>query len=449
MAKGKGIIKTELPVAITGAGLVGSLLAIFLARKGFKVEVFEKRADPREHKKDDGRSINLAISHRGLSALREVGLEEKVLEQSIPMKGRMMHSEEGELTFQPYGKESDLICSVSRAELNRILISEAEKESGVRFHFENKTEELLPAEKKITLSGKGYDECFYEAIIGTDGAFSTIRKSMEEKGMLTSREDHLSHDYKELVMPAVKGKHAMDKNALHIWPRKQYMLIALPNLDGSFTCTLFLPKEGEYSFSNLDSNEKINAFFENHFADAKALLPDLTEQFQQFPVSSLHTLYAWPWSSGQVLLMGDAAHAIVPFYGQGMNAGFEDVSVFNLMIEQSNSWKECFIRFQQQRKPNTDAIAKMALGNFIEMRDLVADEKFLLRKKIEAALHQAYPDYLNQYAMVTFSSTPYLEAMKKGEQHDQMMKDILGIEGIEKYQEPEVWARVVKRFERG
>src|SRR6478609_9068136 len=227
MVKGKGIIKTELPVAITGAGLVGSLLAIFLARKGFKVEVFEKRPDLREHKKDDGRSINLAISHRGLSALREIGLEEKVLEQCIPMKGRMMHSEEGELTFQPYGKETDLICSVSRAELNRILITEAEKEKAVHFHFENKAEEFFPAEKKISLSGKGYDECFYEAIIATDGAFSTIRKSMEQKGMVSSREDHLSHDYKELVMPAVKGKHAMEKNALHIWPRKQYMLIAL------------------------------------------------------------------------------------------------------------------------------------------------------------------------------------------------------------------------------
>lgn len=420
---------------IAGGGLVGSLLAIFLRKRKIAVDVYEKRSDMRKANITAGKSINMACSNRAWRSLRLVGLEEEVKKISIPMKGRMMHPLDGECYFQPYGTKSEAIYSVSRGELNKILLEQAEKE-GANIYFNQKCTDVDFPKNTISFSDTETDKTTTQkadVIFGADGAHSAVRESMRKKLRLNYTQTYIEHGYKELTIPPInQNKWAMEKNYLHIWPRKQYMLIALPNLDGSFTCTLFLAFKGETSFEKLQTKEEIRQFFQNSFPDAIKLMPNLIEQFFQNPTSSLMTISCAPWTfENKITLIGDAAHAIVPFYGQGMVSGFEDVRVLDDLLDE-NSVEMILEKYEEARKENTDAIRELALHNFIEMRDLVADSRFLLRKKIEAHIQKLYlGKYTPLYSMVTFSHIPYKEALQKGKNQRKMLDEILEIENIE------------------
>jgi kynurenine 3-monooxygenase len=423
-------------IHIAGAGLVGALLSIFFARQGYKVSVFEKRSDPRKSSGAEGRSINLALSHRGIKALALVGLDKKVLSHAIPMKGRMVHDKGGNTSFSPYGREGQNIYSISRNELNKILVEEAEVTYGVEVFFDHKLDKVDLEEKILYWAGDEGASNGFDVLIGADGAFSQVRHALEQKNVLKSEVNVLEHGYKELPMPpAMNGGFSMDSNALHIWPREQFMLIALPNTDKSFTCTLFLAEKGDVSFENLKDPNAINRFFKEYFPDVLGLIPDLADKFLSYPVSTLTEIKVTPWNHDHVLLIGDAAHAIVPFYGQGMNAGFEDCRLLMDLLEEKTyeGWDELFAAFQDFRKKDADGIADLAMHNFVEMRDLVDDEAFLLRKKAEAILHQLYADrFLPLYTMVTFTDIPYAVALDKGKQQDKVIDMVL-----DKYQNPE------------
>lgn len=421
-------------IGIVGGGLVGSLMSLYLAERGFKVSVYERRQDPRVFKIDGGRSINLALSRRGIKALEEVGLGHVLQQTAIPMTGRMMHDVHGNLTFQPYGKEGQFINSVSRTELNKLLIDAAESR-GIQFYFDHRCQHIDMAQSVITLqSGGSTFNKKLESIIGADGAFSTARLAMQLTDRFDYHQDFIDHGYKEFHIPALPGgEFAMAKNALHIWPRESYMLIALPNLDGSFTGTLFFPFNGSPSFESLEDPARFEEFFARVFPDALRLIPDLQTQYRENPTSSLVTIRCYPWHVKQTFLIGDAAHAIVPFYGQGMNAGFEDCRVLNeLLIKFDNDLTKTLPEFELSRKPDTDAIAGLALDNFVEMRDLVADPEFLLRKKIEARIHQLYPSkWIPLYSMVTFhEEIRYSEALKQGQEQKKIMDRIMAIPEI-------------------
>jgi kynurenine 3-monooxygenase len=416
-------------IAIVGAGLVGSLLSIYLAKRGFQVSVFERRTDMRVKLLDHGRSINLALSNRGLRALEEVGLAGEIKKVAIPMHGRTMHSREGHLTFQPYGKEGQYINSVSRSNLNIVLMNKAE-ELGVKFYFEQRIASVDFEKTEIHFQNPASNAQpqKFDTIIGTDGAFSAVRSSMQITDRFDYSQDYIDHGYKELhIPPGSNGSFLLEKNSLHIWPRESFMLIALPNPDGSFTCTLFFPFEGELSFNSLKTQQDVEKFLKGTFPDAFALMETPVKTFLSSPPSSLVTVRCFPWTKNKTLLMGDAAHGIVPFFGQGMNAGFEDCRIFNEMMDQFADWKNLFEEFQKQRKRNTDAIAQLALDNFIEMRDLVADEEFLLRKKIEAKLHELFPDkWIPLYTMVTFrDDLPYSYAYQMGQKQKQIMDVVM------------------------
>jgi kynurenine 3-monooxygenase len=435
---------------VVGAGPVGSLLAIYLAKRGVQVDIFERRPDMRTTAIPAGRSINLAMSERGLRGLAGVGIDKDILEISIPMHGRMIHHVDGRTEFQPYGNEGQCIYSVSRAEINRRLMTLAERH-GATIHFNQRCEAVdldapsitVRDEQKGTVQTHGTDRLY-----GTDGAFSAVRARMQATDRFDYSQAYLEHGYKELNIPAAPGGgFRMEKNALHIWPRGTYMLIALPNLDGSFTCTLFFPFEGDRSFSTLDTPAKVTAFFKEVFPDAVELMPTLEHDFIHNPTSSLCIVRCRPWHiSDRVLLVGDAAHAIVPFYGQGMNAGFEDCTVFDRLAD--SLWHDrvaMFRAFTEERKPNGDAIAELALRNFIEMRDLVADPRFILRKKIEKAMHQHSPKrWVPLYSMVTFSHIPYSDALKEGQRQDAVMEEVLSWPGIaENWDTTEVFGRIM------
>ena len=422
-------------MGIVGGGLVGSLMSLYLAARGYHVTVYERRQDPRKHKIDGGRSINLALSRRGIKALEEVGLGHVLQQTAIPMTGRMMHDVQGNLTFQPYGKEGQYINSVSRTELNKLLIDAAESR-GIQFFFEHRCLQIDMAQSVLTLQSVGSTfNKKLDAIIGADGAYSTARLAMQLTDRFDYSQDYIDHGYKEFHIPAkAGGEFAMAKNALHIWPRESYMLIALPNLDGSFTGTLFFPFEGSPSFESLKEPAQVEAFFARVFPDALSLIPDLQDQYANNPTSSLVTVRCYPWHVNQTFLIGDAAHAIVPFYGQGMNAGFEDCRVLNdLLIQFNNDLSQALPEFERSRKPDTDAIAGLALDNFVEMRDLVADPEFLLRKKIEARIHQLYPrQWIPLYSMVTFhEEIRYSDALKQGQQQKKIMDRVMSIPNIE------------------
>jgi kynurenine 3-monooxygenase len=419
----------EKHIAIIGAGLVGSLLSIYLRKRGYKVDVYERRPDMRREDISAGKSINLALSNRGWRPLSEVGLEEKLNELIIPMHGRMMHDLGGNLSFQPYGKEGQAINSISRGGLNSLLMDTAESQ-GVQFHF-NARCTSIDFENTIAYVEKGDVslEIKTDLIFGADGAFSAVRSAMQKTERFNYSQDFIPHGYKELSFPVTANDDfALDKNALHIWPRKDYMLIALPNLDKSFTVTLFLAFEGEYSFNNLVSDEDIEQFFNSEFKDAKALMPDLVKEFRQNPPSSLVTVRSYPWVKNNVCVIGDAAHAIVPFYGQGMICGFEDCYVLNTLLEKNDDdWAVTLDEFEKQRKPDTNAIADLALENFVVMRDKVGDENFLLRKQIEAHLNSLFPDkWIPLYSMVTFNENMrYSEALAKGKKQEAIMDDVM------------------------
>lgn len=433
---------------LVGAGLTGPLLGLYLSRRGYSLDLYERRPDMRKVKISAGRSINLAISTRGIAALKEVGLANTILQEAIPMKGRMIHHLQGKMSFQPYGRhEAESIFAISRATLNKRLLDEVEKSPDVRVHFQEKVESINFQDGSLLLENQetGHKHRVNSSLVfGTDGSASGLRAQMAHELSSSPQaqfaKDELSHSYKELYIPPGKqGEFLMEKNALHIWPRGSFMLIALPNLDGSFTCTLFLDTSKDVtqgpSFSSLQGEKEVLELFQVYFSDALSLMPTLLQDFFHNPTGSLTTIKSFPWSyEDKALLIGDAAHAIVPFYGQGMNCCFEDCMVLNRCFEENPHWgsKEIFQRFQDLRKPNTDAIADMAVGNFLEMRDYTGNPHFLLRKEVEQYLMKKYPNsYLSQYFLVTFTQVPYSYAQKVGKSQEELLQELCsGIDQI-------------------
>src|SRR5256714_4943636 len=402
------------PLTVIGAGPVGSLLSLFLARRGHDVRVFERRPDMRRTGIGAGRSINLAVSTRGLHALHQVGLDDEVLRQAIPMRGRMVHAASGEPRFLRYGRDdSEFINSMSRGELNKLLMSEAERTGRVRIEFHKRLIGYAGSRARFRDERTGEESETQENIVfGSDGSASALRAALG----LSVEESFLDFGYKELTVPkAPGGGFSLEKNALHIWPRKNFMLIALPNLDGSFTCTLFLPFEGAASFASIAAPASAERFFAETFPDALALIPRLGEALEEAPLGRMVTVRCSPWSRGPALLVGDAAHAIVPFFGQGMNAGFEDCTVLMEMLDREPSFTRAFAELSETRKPDADAIADLAVENFVEMRDKVADPEFVLWKDVEAELSRRFPgEYLSRYQLVTFTRVPYRAAQEAG-----------------------------------
>jgi kynurenine 3-monooxygenase len=430
-------LKTE--IALIGGGPVGALLACLLARRGFSVDVFERRPDLRSTDGSGGRSINLALSTRGLTTLQFVGLEDEVLKLAIPMRGRMIHALNSGLTFQQYGKnDSEYINSISRSALNQLLLDHAEKLGNVNLHFKQKALSANIASNSIRIldeDSRQTQEWTAKLLMACDGSASAVRNQMHSDGLSDTKEDVLNYGYKELTLPAGAGNSfQIEKNALHIWPRGTFMLIALPNLDGSFTCTLFLPLQGENGFENLKSPDAVLAFFDEYFQDAKSLLPNLAKDFFENPTGHMSTVKCAPWNvDGRILLLGDAAHAIVPFFGQGMNCGFEDVMVFEQCISAQSSnnkhddidWRKVFDDFYSRRKINADAIADLAVENFIEMRDKVANTQFMLERAVEKRLQTEFPgEFFSRYRLVTFTNVPYSFAQAAGKVTDEILKEL-------------------------
>jgi kynurenine 3-monooxygenase len=417
-------------ISLIGAGLNGPLLALGLVKRGFRVEIFERRPDMRRVRMSAGRSINLALSTRGIHALTEAGLWHDMRNIIIPMKGRMMHSAASELTFQPYGKDdAEVINSISRAELNIALMNAAEQQ-GVKIHFEQRCSgiDLKTGALKLRDEQGGDRTIESRVVIGCDGSASAIRGEILKLSRFNFSQNHLDYGYKELTIPSgPHGKHVLEPNALHIWPRGNYMLIALPNVDGTFACILFLPFEGCDSFAQLTTRGSVIEFFQARFPDALPLMPGLVDNFFGNPTGAMVTIKCAPWHvEGRVLLLGDAAHAIVPFFGQGINCGFEDcTNLWELIDRHGADWARVFSEFEKARKVNTDAIADLAVENFVEMRDRVADPRFLFRKKVELALEAKYPHlFVPKYAMVTFHRVPYATALKRGQAQDRMLTDL-------------------------
>jgi kynurenine 3-monooxygenase len=436
--------KKQQNILIIGAGLCGSLLALRLGQRGYNVSVYEMRPDLRKVDISAGRSINLAFSDRGNKAIKLVGLEYKVKALCIPMNGRMIHDEHGN-TFQSNysGRDHEFINSISRGDLNALLLNEAEKHKNVTIYFNKKCKSV--DFEKTTARFQDYktkDEFIEDAdvIIATDGAGSAMRKSyyLGKKFLFSFSQDYLTHGYKELsILPKENGEYKTHKNALHIWPRGSFMLIALPNLDGSFTVTLFLSyDEGEYNFNNLKTEKMILEFFQKEFPDALALMPNLVDDFLKNPTSPLGTIKCSPWHyKGNTLLMGDAAHAIVPFYGQGMNASFEDVVEFDAILEKyQGNWETVFTEYEKTRKKDTDAIADLAIDNFHEMKGHVNHAIFQEKRKLEMALEKEFPEhYSSKYSLVTFNEDiGYREAMLKGRAQDKAILNLLADKKIDK-----------------
>lgn len=433
---------------------MGSLLALYLAQQGHTVDVYERRPDPRRSGNVEGRSINLALSDRGWRALRGVGIEEAVREVAIPLYRRVMHDQRGQLTMQPYGHDGQAIYSVSRAGLNQRLLDLVDREPRVKVLFDQQCRRVDLRNRTLEMFDGAAETSHvipYQHLFGTDGAYSSVRAAMQKTDRFNYSQHYLNYGYKELTIAAGDaGSWAIEKNTLHIWPRGQYMMIALPNLDGSFNCTLFFPYEGPYSFATLQTPEQVRRFFEEVFSDAVPLMPELEQEFFENPTSSLVTVRCYPWSvTDEVLLLGDASHAIVPFYGQGMNAGFEDCTILQQLMESHGSdWLAIFQEFQQQRKPNADAMADLAVYNFEEMRDRVADPRFLLQKKIESKISAQYPQHwLPLYSQVTFSHLPYAEAWANGQAQERIMQRVMPrIQSEADYDLPEVQALIAQEL---
>jgi kynurenine 3-monooxygenase len=417
-------------VTILGAGLVGSLWGVIMAKKGYDVTIYERRPDMRKANIGAGKSINLAMSNRGWKAIELAGLRKEIEAIAIPMTGRFLHQKDGTTAFQAYGKNDEAIYSVSRGELNKKLMDLAEQ-VGVKIHFEHKCVDVDIHTNTITLeNADGIRIVAHTPLLfGADGAHSSLRQAFTLIDRVNSSRHYIDCGYKELYIPARQNNSFLiEKNALHIWPRGKYMMIALANFDGSFTCTLFLQHEGQPSFQAVQSDEEIKTFFETEFADAVPLMPTLLEDYKNNPIGSLITTrisqYAY---KGTSCLIGDAAHAIVPFYGQGMNAGFEDCTIlYQLMEQYDDDWERIFATFNEIRPANGNAVADLALANFIEMRDKVADPKFLERKQIEKELGKMYPsDFNSVYEMVSFSQTPYVVATVSTVAQDELLHTIM------------------------
>ena len=420
------------PVNIAGAGLAGALLAVLLARRGFAVDLYERRPDPRQARGERGRSINLALAARGIQALEHAGVMERIRPLLIPMRGRMVHSLDGETQLQPYGqRREEVIHSVSRSELNRVLIEEAARHARVRLRFRHTCLAALPEAGVLRFRDEDAGSERNVPIaptLATDGAGSAVRSSLARAGLISVREDRLDHDYKELTLPAAAGgRHALEPHALHIWPRGGFMLIALPNIDGSFTATLFLARSGPDGFDALTGPDRIQSLFQSQFADAARLMPHLVAEFTGHPQGQLGTVYTRPWHiGGQVLLLGDAAHAIVPFHGQGMNAAFEDCLILDGLLDRHESWETLFADFAHSRLSNTAAIAQMALENYVEMRDTVRDPTYLRRRALAMELERRFPEhFIPRYSMVMFHpEIPYAEALRRGEVQARILQEL-------------------------
>lgn len=436
-------------VSIVGAGLVGALLATLLAQRGFAVDVFERRSDPRQTGYAGGRSINLALAERGLHGLRAAGLTDEVMRLAVMMRGRMVHHLDGHTELLRYGRDdSEVIWSISRSQLNMALIDAAQN-AGARFHFDRRLDAADFGER-VTLrfhddSADAIHQHSAAFAIGADGAGSALRAAMNAVQPLGDRLVELGHGYKELEIPALPDfpttalpptaapalargeRYALERNALHIWPRGNHMCIALPNAEGSFTVTLFMPNEGDPSFAAVATPTQARALFEREFADALPLIPDLEQDYVGNPVGILATLYLDHWHiGGRALLIGDAAHAIVPFHGQGMNSGFEDaVELADLLDVHGDDLAWTFAEFERRRRPNAEAIATMALENYIEMRDSVADAGFLLRRDLGRILAERHPDrFMPRYWMVTFTRMPYAQAFARGAVQDALLREL-------------------------
>jgi kynurenine 3-monooxygenase len=425
------------PVNIVGAGLAGALLALLLARRGYPATLYERRPDPRQSSPERGRSINLALAARGTRALERAGVLERIRPLLIPMRGRMVHELSGKVTLQAYGqREHEVIYSVGRADLNRVLIEEAVRHAGVSVEFNQQCVGADPARNVLRLRHQATGserEVALAPTVAADGAGSAVRSSLAARGLVTVREEWLDHDYKEFTIPAAGGSHALQREALHIWPRGGFMLIALPNTDGSFTATLFLARSGgRASFEALSSTEAAAQFLAREFPDAVALMPDIRAEFARNPQGQLGSVHAAPWHlGGQLLLLGDAAHAIVPFHGQGMNAAFEDCVQLDALLAAAGpdvdlGWEEAFARFEELRRPNAAAIAQMAVENYTEMRDTVLDGRYLRGKAIAMGLERRFPDrFIPRYSMVMFHpEIPYAEALRRGGVQAQILAEL-------------------------
>ena len=425
-------------VVIVGAGLVGSLLAVYLSKAGYKVTIYERRSDIRKAEISAGKSINLALSVRGWTALDAVGVGDEIRKIAIPMHGRVMHDLEGNLTYQPYGKEGEAIYSVSRGKVNAAMMDIAEKYGKATIHYNHECQNVDLtngiAFLKNSLTGEKI-EVKADLIFAVDGAFSAVRfNSMQKLNRFNYSQNYIADGYRELLLPANEdGSYKLDKNALHIWPRGRFMMIALANEDGSFTCTLFMPHEGDkFAFDKLNSPEAVNTFFKTVFPDFYEMVPNVAEAWENHPLSNLAIIRCSPWTNGKVALMGDAAHATVPFYGQGMNAGFEDCTVLsNLMKKHNENWEAIFEEYSRERKPDGDALQDLSLDNYYVMRDYVSDPEFLLRKKIEAKFSELYPkSWLPLYSQVTFSNIRYSVAYQQGKKQSDIMDIIMQIPNI-------------------
>jgi kynurenine 3-monooxygenase len=410
-----------------------------MQKAGYQVVIYERRSDIRKAEISAGKSINLALSERGWNSLKAAGIEKEIEKIAIPMSGRIMHSVEGDLTYQAYGKKDEAIYSVSRGHLNAIMMDLAESKGNTKIHYQHQCLDANLEKGHITLKNLNTQEIFEDkadVIFAADGAFSAVRyNSMQKVDRFNFSQFYIEDGYKELLLPADKnGNYQIEKNALHIWPRGRFMLIALPNEDGSFTCTLFMPFENDkYAFKQLDSDDKIENFVKEVFPDFYEMIPNLIENWHQNPLSSMSITRCFPWTVGKFALMGDSAHSTVPFYGQGMNAGFEDCFVMWELFNKHKNWDKTFKEYQEIRKPDGDALQDLSLDNYYVMRDHVADEKFLLQKKIEAKIHERHPNkWIPLYSQVSFSNIRYSDAYKQGKIQEEIMQKVMSSPTIEK-----------------
>lgn len=421
--------KTSSKITIVGAGLVGSLWAVLLRRRGLEVDIYERRPDPRLDLNDAGRSINLVITSRGLNALKTAGLLDKVNPLAVPVFGRMIHSRAGELAYQAYGQEGECNFSISRAALNRFLLDEADR-AGAKLFFEHEIEDVdVESRRAVFRTPEGERAVSYDVLFGTDGAGSRVRRALLRRKPELFREDiqWLEADYKELTIPR-DPQETLRQDALHIWPRGGHMMMALANRDGSFTATVYLPKaSAPVAFEGLKSASAVRSLFESEFADAIPLMPYFENEFLTHPQGSLGTVRTSRWVfDGSVALMGDAAHAIVPFFGQGMNSGFEDCTTLLSLWEKTGDWTKALPEFERIQKPNADAIADMALENWTEMRDKVGDPRFLFRKKVEGELERRFPGlFKSRYGLITYTLTPYAVARQAGLLQDSLFARLM------------------------
>ena len=441
-------------ITVIGAGLAGALLATLLARRGWQVHVHEKRGDPRLKGYEGGRSINLALAERGRHALRQANADDAVMRQAVMMRGRMVHSREGDLQLQRYGRDdSEVIWSIHRGDLNICLLDLAEQ-AGAHLHFNQRLAEVdFEARHAVFIDDRdgSQQQIDFTALVGADGAGSSLRAAMMKQVDLGERTDFLDHSYKELeIPPDANGDFMIEPNALHIWPRGHYMCIALPNDEKTFTVTLFLPNQGEPSFATVKSGENAKALFQRDFSDAIPLIPELEQDWERNPPGLLATLYLDRWHiDGRAVLLGDAAHAMVPFHGQGMNCAFEDCVALAQQLDAHNDLAQAFTAFQNERQPNAAAIQQMALENYLEMRDRVDDPEFLLQRQLELALQERHPGrFVPHYTMVTFMLIPYATALHRSEiQREILVAATHGMSSLETVDWEAVDAQVLLRLE--